>query len=225
MTSWFQPRLDGDAPLYSEVTFADDMCNLCDSLEKVDVTHLPGRDTKRALKRMMKERTSVHALCNSASLDNIRQVSKMQFTLCCVGAIQDGDFERFMKTFDNQVVCTRLEPNADGRTLSVHLLATHYMGRKRLAEYARATYDRDTFFFVQLNDGDFLKHILSSPVILNPSTFIPFYFDKNMKICECCHRPAENRCPCNDVWYCSIACQQKDWRLHKKTCFSKKKRS
>ena len=31
--------------------------------------------------------------------------------------------------------------------------------------------------------------------------------------CARCFKPAPNKCPCGTAWYCSTACQRKDWEL------------
>jgi hypothetical protein len=158
--------------------------------------------------------------CNVTLLNNIRQMSKVRLTLCCAGAIHDGDFERFLERFEGHVVCTKLDKDKD-RSILVNLLALDFVGRKRLSLYAQQYYmmiSDNRFFMQQINSGENLKHLLTKPVCLNPSSFMPFYFDKNMTICERCRTFASKKCPCGDVYYCSTECQKSDFRLHKRMC-------
>lgn len=212
----YQPHRDNDPPFYEETA----LCGPCDLVESFDFSEASARDTKRALKIGLCRNTNDGATiitCNATSLNNIRQVSKMRLTLCCAGAIHNGDFERFLEGFDGHIVCTKLDKDKD-RSILVNLLALDFVGRKRLSLYAQQQHDDRSIFMIKINSGENLKHILTKPVCLNPSSFMPFYFDKNMTICERCRTFATKKCPCGDVYYCSAECQKSDFRLHKHMC-------
>eukprot|EP00026_Physarum_polycephalum_P019226 Phypoly_transcript_21139.p1 GENE.Phypoly_transcript_21139~~Phypoly_transcript_21139.p1 ORF type:complete len:114 (+),score=10.21 Phypoly_transcript_21139:147-488(+) len=36
--------------------------------------------------------------------------------------------------------------------------------------------------------------------------------------CAYCEDPARRRCACKSVYYCCVAHQQEDWKVHKSTC-------
>ena len=78
--------------------------------EIFDFREASARETKRALKNMNDDAI---VRCNVTLLNNIRQMSKVRLTLCCAGAIHDGDFERFLERFEGHVVCTKLDKDKE----------------------------------------------------------------------------------------------------------------
>lgn len=52
-----------------------------------------------------------------------------------------------------------------------------------------------------------------------PPFMVKTFVNSVLTCCDCCGKQAKTRCPnCKNVWYCSVQCQKKKWKKHKKIC-------
>jgi len=181
---------------------------------------IPTIETRKKFKKYFKKNandTRILEINEDAILESIKQVYQISMRLCCENSIPD--FENFKKIHASKIKCDILgEWDEEYGGKKVILTAKNVLGRKFLASIYKRTLTK-TLFFIKLNEGEKIKHVLSQPECLNPPNYMPLYFSPSMKICEKCRKTGCTKyCVCKDVMYCSKKCQKEDWRSHKQYC-------